>query len=52
MPTDLQKAGPNHYLVNDLQILPSGKWRMTIHVLQRVRGSLNDVAAVVDIPIR
>jgi copper transport protein len=49
MPTDLQKAGPNHYLVNDLQIPIPGKWRMTIHVLRR---GLNDTAAVIEVPIR
>jgi copper transport protein len=49
MPTDLQKAGPNHYKVDDLQIPIPGKWRMTIHVLRR---GLNDTAAVIDVPIR
>jgi hypothetical protein len=49
MPTDLQKAGPNHYKVDDLQIPIPGKWRMTLHVLRR---GLNDTAAVIDVPIR
>jgi copper transport protein len=44
----LTRGGPNHFLVNDLPILPAGKWTMTLHVLRR---GLNDTAAVIQIPI-
>jgi copper transport protein len=44
----LTRGGPNHFLVNDLPILPAGKWTMTLHVLRR---GLNDTATVINIPI-
>jgi copper transport protein len=49
LPANLTRGGSNHFLVTGLQILPAGKWTMTLHV---VRVGLNDTATVITIPIR
>jgi copper transport protein len=48
-PANLRRAGGNHFLVDNLPITITGKWKLVIHVL---RGGFSDTAAVFDVPIR
>jgi copper transport protein len=49
LPANLRRAGGNHFLVDNLPITITGKWKLVIHVL---RGGFSDTAAVFDVPIR
>jgi copper transport protein len=49
LPANLQRAGGNHFISENLPITIAGAWKLVIHVL--VSG-FTDVAAVFDVPIQ